>query len=588
MAGNASSFSFQFPEMEASASPLESVPPEILNLILDALVLARCHTADGCCRNACPGCRTPWVSCAGPHGPLAQSQCGVRELKSLLLASTSLSRAVRSLPSFQALLLSVSIAAHSNVKYKGTIGPLIGDQHLRGEEGAGARGPLPGHKCQRGEEGVIGIMGYPASCRSSTRGATDCINSSVCTLGHRRTSPGPSGPETGQQWLQGTPVEASQDEKHCTTAATVFSDSTVGHWRTSGVGAGQQGLQGTPVEASECREDPRQWVRSLYLRELRDSPREFGISGVFGALGPSHTQPQQAFRGVSTLTFLRHHCTDGQGAECHCTERQNRGCHCTPVQGTGCHCALHRPSLGCADRGAAHSACHCTDRVAPSTEGRCTGSTVTERHCIESTSTERHCAAEVQPCSTCGHWVCPELQQYSSVVVLHLPHWFNDRLSHSLGDLRSLRTLCLRGCAVGDATLARLATVGGINELDLSSTGVTTGGLFHLRKLRFLRILNLSFCRDICAQSGVPLQGLRALEELYLCGTVVSDDTMGLISNLPKLRRIDLEGCESISDAGLDVIGRLLARNRIRTEALCHRSQWGRSFMEVLGMSYLE
>jgi len=127
---------------------------------------------------------------------------------------------------------------------------------------------------------------------------------------------------------------------------------------------------------------------------------------------------------------------------------------------------------------------------------------------------------------------------------LHLPHWFNDRLSHTLGGLKSLRSLCLRGCAVGDASLAQLAAVGSIKELDLSSTGVTTAGIFHLEKLKFLRVLNLSFCRDICAQSGVPLQRLRALEELYLCGTVVSDDTMVLISSLPKLRRIDLEGCE--------------------------------------------
>jgi len=92
----------------------------------------------------------------------------------------------------------------------------------------------------------------------------------------------------------------------------------------------------------------------------------------------------------------------------------------------------------------------------------------------------------------------------------------------------------------GDAELAKLAPVGErLVELDLSSTGVTDGGLEVLSEMPGLRKLWLS-------RTGITDEGLEAvrrlsgLEYLNLYGTAVTDEGLAKLEGLDELRNLYL------------------------------------------------
>lgn len=80
---------------------------------------------------------------------------------------------------------------------------------------------------------------------------------------------------------------------------------------------------------------------------------------------------------------------------------------------------------------------------------------------------------------------------------------------------------------VTDAGLQRIARLGWLQELNLSSCDLTDRGLMWLKDLKNLRVLNLSYCNRL---SEAGLKHLRALESLQF---------------------LDLQGCPRINHAAI-------------------------------------
>lgn len=90
-----------------------------------------------------------------------------------------------------------------------------------------------------------------------------------------------------------------------------------------------------------------------------------------------------------------------------------------------------------------------------------------------------------------------------------------------LDQLTGLKVLSLAGLTAFDnACAAYLAGLAGLEELDLSNTGVTDDGLSALAGLTSLRKVSLTGCA-VDGSGLAHVQGLPALKELDLTGTQV-------------------------------------------------------------------
>jgi internalin A len=108
------------------------------------------------------------------------------------------------------------------------------------------------------------------------------------------------------------------------------------------------------------------------------------------------------------------------------------------------------------------------------------------------------------------------------VVYVHSTSRISDDEMVSIGDLASLKELCLDGSSVTDAGLANLKRLNGLRRLELDHTQVTDAGLKYLKRLTKLTDLQLDDTR-ITDAGLANLKGLTKLVDLDVSGTQVTD-----------------------------------------------------------------
>ncbi len=132
--------------------------------------------------------------------------------------------------------------------------------------------------------------------------------------------------------------------------------------------------------------------------------------------------------------------------------------------------------------------------------------------------------------------------------------------------------LSLVGTGVGDEAMGHVAAIGGLTDLDLSGTRVTGRGLVALRRLRYLKHVELNGCAigdgDLGALGGVYFLGLartrvtaaglgavRHVRTLDLAGTAIDDAGMAVFAGFAELTGLSLAGT-GVGDAGLMTLRR--------------------------------
>jgi len=158
------------------------------------------------------------------------------------------------------------------------------------------------------------------------------------------------------------------------------------------------------------------------------------------------------------------------------------------------------------------------------------------------------------------------------------------RLISELGQLRNLRSLTLTGVDVEGMSLLGLAhshglselrwrtrhplgsatdtiaTLTGLEVLDLSGSGVSDIGLERLLPLRELREL---VCTHSEVSSGIEsLATLPRLERLSIVRTLVDDRVVAVLAQSPSLARLDLSGCR-LSATSLEYLARFPALRQL-------------------------
>lgn len=104
---------------------------------------------------------------------------------------------------------------------------------------------------------------------------------------------------------------------------------------------------------------------------------------------------------------------------------------------------------------------------------------------------------------------------------------------------RSLKSLALSGCeAVTDVSLEEIAKLTSLESLDISRTPISAAGLHHLAGLKSLRSLRVANCSRV---TGAALRRLpTGIESLDLGGTGVSGTDL---PPMPAVRSLSLRGC---------------------------------------------
>jgi hypothetical protein len=163
-----------------------------------------------------------------------------------------------------------------------------------------------------------------------------------------------------------------------------------------------------------------------------------------------------------------------------------------------------------------------------------------------------------------------------------IPAWFVERIAYDLAvpvaevafkNIATLERLHLGHSSLGDSELQFLdpRIFLSLKQLGLGGTRVTNAGLHHVGKLVGLVELNLSETR---ISDLSPIESLVNLEELSLCATLITDNSLDRLWQLSRLRRLLLINSD-ISDKCLPHLQKLkhleyldLANTRI-TDAAC-------------------
>ena len=144
---------------------------------------------------------------------------------------------------------------------------------------------------------------------------------------------------------------------------------------------------------------------------------------------------------------------------------------------------------------------------------------------------------------------------------------FNDEGLEHLAECRSLRTL--HPASITDAGLAKISRLTWLEDLDLANKEVTDRGLVHLRSMRSLKNLDISWHPNVrkvdpsnppITDAGVaPLAEIRTLESLKLPGTGITDATLANLGNLDRLKSLIVLAAADgpLTDAGLKHLERL-------------------------------
>ena len=151
------------------------------------------------------------------------------------------------------------------------------------------------------------------------------------------------------------------------------------------------------------------------------------------------------------------------------------------------------------------------------------------------------------------------LAALKSLSVLNLADsTFSDADLPTLENVSPLLTnLDIRGCALTNKAAKTFARFTGLRALRFSGkngkTSIEDDGVKSLAACKSLKVLALDELSFVGTDGITALAGLTELEELYLAGTIVDDDTCKVIAQFPKLKKIRLSR-NQVSDAGLEVL----------------------------------
>lgn len=120
-----------------------------------------------------------------------------------------------------------------------------------------------------------------------------------------------------------------------------------------------------------------------------------------------------------------------------------------------------------------------------------------------------------------------------------------------------LSNLDLRGCPISNKATGTIARFTALRALRFSGkngyTSIDDDGVISLAPCKALVVLALDELSFVGTDGISALSGLAELQELYLAGTTVDDETCKVIAKLPKLKKLRLSR-NQISDDGLEVL----------------------------------
>lgn len=112
-----------------------------------------------------------------------------------------------------------------------------------------------------------------------------------------------------------------------------------------------------------------------------------------------------------------------------------------------------------------------------------------------------------------------------------------DRGLETIGQLRNLQSLNLRGSKITDAGMGRLATLAALTSLDLGQTSLSARGLAPLAAMKQLQQLSLYQCQKLNDEAIPALSALKSLKWLDLEGSGITPSGLTAIRNaLPQAR----------------------------------------------------
>lgn len=122
--------------------------------------------------------------------------------------------------------------------------------------------------------------------------------------------------------------------------------------------------------------------------------------------------------------------------------------------------------------------------------------------------------------------------------------------------------LDLRGCQISDKAAIIIARFTNLRALRLNGkngqTNIGDEGVKALASCKSLKVLALDDLTFVGTDGLAALTGLKDLEELYVAGTIVDDDSCKLIAGFPLLKKLRLAR-NQVSDSGLETLSVCLA-----------------------------
>jgi internalin A len=133
----------------------------------------------------------------------------------------------------------------------------------------------------------------------------------------------------------------------------------------------------------------------------------------------------------------------------------------------------------------------------------------------------------------------------------------NDEAMADLAAAKHLRKLLLGGAGITSKTIDIIATLENLEELTLRDTQVSDDDLGRLAKLAKLKTLNLPNSSRLSDKGVERLPQSKSLRHLQLTGNSVSDAAMPTVCRMQNIELLDVRGCNAITDAGLSQLASL-------------------------------
>lgn len=123
----------------------------------------------------------------------------------------------------------------------------------------------------------------------------------------------------------------------------------------------------------------------------------------------------------------------------------------------------------------------------------------------------------------------------------------------------TLTNLDLRGCQLTDKAPAVIARFAGLRALRFNGkngeTSISDDGVKTLAACTSLKVLALDELTFVGTEGLSALTALKDLEELYVAGTIVDDDSCTVIADFPKLKKLRLAR-NQVSDDALETLSK--------------------------------